>query len=51
MHRFVRKAVLPLVIGAAALAGLFAAVSSGGAQDPQADQSVQAMTAQDISWT
>lgn len=51
MHRFVRKIVLPLVIGAAALTGGYFALADGGAQPGAESVSVaKVITADDLGW-
>ncbi|MFE7560878.1 hypothetical protein [Kitasatospora sp. NPDC057500] len=51
MRQFVRKALLPLVVSAAALAGAFFA-ASGAVAEPERDaQSVVALLETDIGWS
>ncbi|MFI5528802.1 hypothetical protein ACIA8O_09635 [Kitasatospora sp. NPDC051853] len=52
IHRFVRKSVLPLVIGAAALFGAYSAAGADAAgTSPSAAKVAITQAADDISWT
>lgn len=53
MHRFVRKAVLSLVVSTAALVGAYLAVSSGQAAAPvdSAARVTNVTSLEDIGWS